>query len=254
VDTQDPVRPEDYRRMFRVLEDVANAPDLYRFRLDLQEAFARRLGWPGVVVLAGSTPELTSAGRPGTDHFGRSYTEEYVERWWRVDPLASPRAEELLRTRGVAVLRDLLAAGSEPEHAFADDFLRRYHIADIVGAVAGAGPAGIGYFGVPLSPDQPLGARERAIVHKLRRQLATYFQQHLAHARQRTGDPRLTAREREVGELVSRGYSNDEIARMLFVTVDTVKKHVSRVLVKTGCASRTQLAVYWLSRVPPRTP
>jgi hypothetical protein len=53
MDTDDPVRSKDYRRMFYILEDVANAPDLLTFRLELQEAFARRLDWPGVVVLAG---------------------------------------------------------------------------------------------------------------------------------------------------------------------------------------------------------
>jgi hypothetical protein len=144
---------------------------------------------------------VTSAGRSGTDHFGWSYTEEYLERWWAVDPLASHRGVDVLRKRGVAVLRELLTDGSEPEQAFADDLLHRYHIADIIGAVAGAGPAGIGYFGVPLGPDRPLGARERAIVYKLRRQLAMYFQHHLAHARQRD-EPPLTVREREVAELV----------------------------------------------------
>ncbi len=50
----------------------------------------------------------------------------------------------------------------------------------------------------------------------------------------------LTARELEVLELLASGRSNQDIAATLFVSLDTVKKHVSRVLDKLGAANRTQ--------------
>jgi two-component system, NarL family, response regulator DevR len=52
----------------------------------------------------------------------------------------------------------------------------------------------------------------------------------------------LTARERDVLELVGEGLSNKEIAQRLSIQEQTVKNHVHHVLVKLGAARRTELA------------
>lgn len=52
----------------------------------------------------------------------------------------------------------------------------------------------------------------------------------------------LTSREREVLQLVSRGRMNKEIARALDIGPRMVEKYVSRLLAKTGTATRTELA------------
>lgn len=54
---------------------------------------------------------------------------------------------------------------------------------------------------------------------------------------------RLSEREREVADAIAAGRSNAEIASELFMTVATVKAHVSHILTKLGLSNRTQIAL-----------
>jgi DNA-binding NarL/FixJ family response regulator len=51
--------------------------------------------------------------------------------------------------------------------------------------------------------------------------------------------PMLTRREHEILQLVAEGYSNAELARMLWVTEQTVKFHLSNIYRKLGVPNRT---------------
>jgi NarL family two-component system response regulator LiaR len=73
-------------------------------------------------------------------------------------------------------------------------------------------------------------------------------------ADERSGDSyqNLTTREREVLDLIARGFSNKRIALELGIAEKTVKTHVGNLLGKLGVADRTQAAVY-ATRHGPRT-
>jgi DNA-binding NarL/FixJ family response regulator len=61
------------------------------------------------------------------------------------------------------------------------------------------------------------------------------------HAREQLD--RLTEREREVAVAIGRGKSNAEISRELYMSIATVKAHVSRLLEKLGFNNRVQIAL-----------
>jgi DNA-binding NarL/FixJ family response regulator len=75
----------------------------------------------------------------------------------------------------------------------------------------------------------PIASR---LVHLLRLQLATS-----GHA------PALSPREFEVLDLLTRGWDNARIAAALYVSLGTVKHHISNILSKLGVENRIQAAV-----------
>ena len=55
---------------------------------------------------------------------------------------------------------------------------------------------------------------------------------------------KLSQREKEVLDLISKGYSNKEIAKDLFLSEKTVKNHVSNIFKKINVTDRTKAAIY----------
>ncbi len=51
----------------------------------------------------------------------------------------------------------------------------------------------------------------------------------------------LSPREKEVARLAARGYSNAQIADELFISVETVKRHMATIFEKLGIESRREL-------------
>lgn len=54
----------------------------------------------------------------------------------------------------------------------------------------------------------------------------------------------LSRRERDVLEHIRRGLSNRQIAERLFVSTNTINKHVQKVFRKLGVSNRVQAAMY----------
>ena len=60
-------------------------------------------------------------------------------------------------------------------------------------------------------------------------------------ARTADGDP-LTAREREIAELVAAGRTNREVAEQLVLSTRTIEAHLRNIYAKLGVRSRVELA------------
>ncbi len=64
----------------------------------------------------------------------------------------------------------------------------------------------------------------------------------------RLAEPEITPREREILTLITRGNANKEIAAGLGISEDTVKQHVSRILVKLKVNDRAQATAEAIKR------
>jgi DNA-binding NarL/FixJ family response regulator len=82
------------------------------------------------------------------------------------------------------------------------------------------------------------GVFDGAVVDQINRHLTTG-----GRASSTAVFPQLSARERDVLELIARGLSNPEIADHYVLSLKTVRNHVSNVFTKLGVATRAQAIV-----------
>lgn len=62
----------------------------------------------------------------------------------------------------------------------------------------------------------------------------------------------LSGRETEVVQAVARGRTNSEVAAELFISLSTVKGHVSAIQTKLGLRNRVEIAAWaWANRIAP---
>jgi len=69
--------------------------------------------------------------------------------------------------------------------------------------------------------------------------------------RRRGAIPPLTPREMEVLSFAAQGYANKDIARALFISVATVRKHMEHIRERTGVRSRSAAAALILPHLAP---
>ncbi len=69
-----------------------------------------------------------------------------------------------------------------------------------------------------------------------------------AEASSKTADDPLSEREREVLRLLALGHTNQEIAKMLFISVRTAETHRAHIMQKLGLSSRAELVRYALAQ------
>ncbi len=117
---------------------------------------------------------------------------------------------------------------------------------DLVTAAMNAGA--IGYLLKNVTADELAAAIRLAALGK--RTLSPEATEALIHAAQRDDImvEELTAREREVLTLVKEGMNNHEIADKLYLSVSTVKFHVSSILGKLGVGNRTEAVALAIER------
>ncbi|MFF7749452.1 response regulator [Streptomyces sp. NPDC007971] len=147
---------------------------------------------------------------------------------------------------GLTATRRLRARSDAPQVVL----LTTFHADDQVLEALRAGAAGFVLKDTPpaeiVDAVRRVAAGEPVLSPAVTRQLMKHAAGTAADSRQAHARERLAAlndREREVAVAVGRGLANAQIATELFMSVATVKTHVSRILAKLDLNNRVQIAL-----------
>ena len=149
-------------------------------------------------------------------------------------------------TDGVAATSQITSLPQAGQHPARVLVLTTFDLDEYVYSALRAGASGFLLKDTPpaelLTAIRIIAAGDALLAPSVTRKLIREF------ARRPSASPRpplgtVTDRERDVLALVARGLSNAEIATELFITLATVKTHVSRLLTKLAARDRAQLIV-----------
>ena len=193
----------------------------------------------GLAMVIGGSPDLTVVGEAGDGSEVAAAVDAYAPDVVLMD-IRMPTLD------GLAATEQLRAGPNPPEVIILTTFDADEHVLRALRAGASGfllkhtPPAEI------LRAISRVAAGEPILSPTVTRQLIAHLSDTGAAARQRhatTALDQLSEREREVAIAVGRGKSNAEIAGELFMSVATVKAHISRILTKLDLNNRTQVAL-----------
>ena len=249
------LKADDYRRVLDVVEACERATSLKELLELSLAAIDEHLGYSGsaFMVALASPPHPGRRAYGGVNHgFPEYVMEEYFERWADADPLASDRSRSWYEQRSLSSTDAIYAQLEGSRKRFIDDFLRRTRAQHQTSVWLDTATWTEGYLTL-MGPDAH-DTHDRAVLRTLRPHLVNLLHQHLPRGLGTGAEAVLSPRESEVSELLSVGFTNREIADVLHVEEDTVKKHVSSALSKLGLRCRVQLAVAWVAGAVPIDP
>jgi DNA-binding NarL/FixJ family response regulator len=193
----------------------------------------------GLAMIIGGSPDLTVVGEAGDGSEVAAAVDAHAPDVVLMD-IRMPTLDGLAAT-------ELLRARPDPPEVIV---LTTFDADEYVLRALRAGASGFLLKHTPpaeiLRAITRVSAGEPILSPTVTRQLIAHLSDTGANARQRhatTTLDQLSEREREVAIAVGRGKSNAEIANELFMSVATVKAHMSRILTKLNLNNRTQIAL-----------
>ncbi|CAM3348780.1 LuxR C-terminal-related transcriptional regulator [Nocardioides dubius] len=231
-----------------VLEACEDGGGGQTFKELLAEAISTHFGVRDVTFFHGATyPQIFADPAPLLTGATAPLLDVYQEEWHEKDIFATPQARRVLTRTGFTTL-DQLARLPMPQHSYVVDYLNPngMETAAALHLPLADGEALVGMFDRVLSWDESDYAAIRVLTRQLRARSVLIRAGEAVVADDRLD--RLTPRQIEVADLISDGLSNHEIAQVLSLSEQSVKKYVSRIFEVTGHRNRSELATAVLRR------
>lgn len=232
-----------YQKVFDVLAACDGAANLPQFRELVVESIGQAYSVASTTFFVGSTTQAACRD-PNPVILGstKGMLPEYQENWYRYDIFAAEETRSQFHTSRVATLAEITSLSSDPRHYVAD-YLFRHEVRSATALcldLAGGRRALVGLF--DRDPYR-VGAGELASLRLLAAPLSRIAQTLPQAAVAAVSMSTLSPRQAEVARLVAQGLNNHDIAVLLTLHEDSIKKYVSRILAELGCRNRTELAL-----------
>lgn len=229
---------EQYERIFTVLERCDAARTVQDFKEVVLDSLGSAFSYRHLTCFAGPTIQDVFADRsPALRGSCAVSWPGYRDRWHKIDVLSSDESCRALDRDGFSDI-DRLTSMPDWGRRYIDGHMRRwgYRSSAVMHLQFPQG----GHALVGITDPEPglVDDVDAAALRMLSRQLSAISRR--MPVAEEPAPPALSGRLQEVAALVCEGRSNKEIAATLYLSLDTVKKYVSRILATTGCRSRAE--------------
>jgi DNA-binding CsgD family transcriptional regulator len=161
------------------------------------------------------------------------------DKWYQFH---DPMTFQLRARRRATLVDEVICRQAMERTAFYNDFLARDGLHHGMSLFLFDGDRDLGDPRIWRARGRPdFGLRETGLLDAL--------EPFLKHGLQGCGESgRLTPRQREAADLVARGCTDREIARILAISFGTVRAHLTSAMAKLGCSNRAELAAAIMRR------
>lgn len=234
---------QDYQKTLAFMDDMASSSPS-NFRQQALQSFARHFGLQRANFWTNN--EHHDLVRPVMRNIDDRAMERYLSSCYQHDILLPKKVGHRLGSQHVLRIDDVLPPQEYEQSDYFNQFMSRhgyYHqmVAYLIddGRVLGS----IAF--VRTQEEHPFQTSDVMCLEILTRFLTRAMIHHEEGHKKNVSVPRqdkdLTVKEREVLSLVQKGYGNEKIAARLFISINTVKKHLQSLYRKFGVTNRTSL-------------
>lgn len=234
---------QDYQKTLAFMDDMA-ASAQNDFRQQALQSFEKHFGFQRANFWTHT--EHHTLVRPVMRNIDNRAMERYLASCHQHDILLPRKVVHRLRAQHVLRIDDILAPQEYEQSDYFNQFMSRhgYYHQMVAYLIDGGRVLGSIAF-IRTHMECPFQVHDVMCLEILTRFLTRAMVHHEEHREARISAPYqdkdLTAKEREVLTLVQKGYGNEEIAARLFISINTVKKHLQSLYRKFEVTNRTSL-------------
>lgn len=168
--------------------------------------------------------------------------KEYIEYHYKTAILRPQRTLPFFQKQLVLEIEDLVSKVEYENSYFYNDFMVRFGYYHEIAVCIKSGNKQLGSLAfLRFEDEEPFNLQDRMCLEIISRYLSHKLKNYLEFEK----IPEytlLTTREKELLRFVQKGYTNAEIANLLFISTNTVKKHLQSLYQKLDVPNRTSLS------------